>query len=657
MGRVKVEYVEGITATTEDSATGANKEQLVLGEYSENKTVTQKVVATAELGYEIVTARGLAGVNTMNMTIASDKKSATANANVNFQGSTDFTYTLTTKTVPIALIHVTGSNISAYAESRQFQTGLIPLTINEDYVAEYNGWIYEVTVTADEGYIIDIAEYVKENGSDGFMVISEDGKTATASRVVNSSHPFDCNIGTIPTEPSEPMGILRVNGSNITATGEDITDGGDIPIDIELNTDIEVPINRSYKINVTADEGYLIDDAEYIKEIGSTGFMEISEDKKTATISRVVNEMNHFQCDIITSLKPVIIPAFIRVNGENATATIENTTASDGIKTPINLNEDIEVINGDEYKIVVTPNAEYKIDSLGYIKVNGAHDFGEVFHDGSYGWVTRVASETSKFVVYYDLIESQPPQDIAGFNYLYLVDREQLKSIANERFIGDEDLGQYIINVLELPFKLSSDEYGNETDIQLGNFRLKTRAIELLRDEIIIDFGEIVIPLEYNNSYDFINTETRLHVPYSRKIQLDMNYVVGQTIKVVYIIDLYTGDTTINVYSSLIDNIFHSETIEVGRDIPYITTFKGDKVNSISENKSLMNGLTKPFIEVVRNVPYQMSNPFNSDIIVQGSLFDVLGFIRVNSMKLKTTATINEKQRILMILKNGVEIK
>ena len=255
--------------------------------------------------------------------------------------------------------------------------------------------------------------------------------------------------------------------------------------------------------------------------------------------------------------------------------------------------------------------------------------------------------------------EVQPPaSNVSGFNHLYLVDKNTLKSLASERFTTGSnstiDLGNFIINVLELPFKLDDSLKGVESNIVLGHKLTNTKAVELIDDELIIDFGNINVPGKFNNSYDYMNTEIRLHVPFSNVINLEANYVVGYDINVKYIIDLYTGEGTINVSSSKINKVIHSENVKIGRNIPFIR-YNNDVVNSISSNSGVNNEILSPYIEVIRNKPYY--DAFDNEVVTYGQLKSVKGYASVNNIILNSSATQQEKNEIVNLLRNGVYIK
>lgn len=543
------------------------------------------------------------------------------------------------------------------------------MTFITDYF-EYNiekvlddSYEYIFTVYADEGFIITNCSYPSYFDSNLPATISADKSRATFT-ISNAPQYAQSGVKISPKVTlvsDNPMGNIRVEGSNITATGEDVSTGGDIPVEIGINVDNPVPSGKEYKVVVTADEGFIITYADYVKETGSNGMMVISSDGKTATATRLVNQNIDFTCSV--EVEASSLPEIILFNEtETLKVTAENLTTGDIINVPYNTN--VSVDGEVDYKITGVGVEGYEIVYASYTNYFGMTTQLTVKSDKTVEVVIKGSEYLQtgfRFDIEATTIEVQPPQKISGFNHLYLVDNEKLKELAGERFetVGTEiiDLGQYIINVMELPFSLNPSELGVETNIILGYKVMNTRTIELLNDEMIVDFGEIEIPSKYNNSYDFMNTIVRLHVPFSDTIDIDINYAINQTIRVVYIIDLYSGETTINIYSSLIDNIFHSVNTSMGRNIPFITSIKGEKIGGITDNRSLINGLMKPFVEVVRNLPYQIDNLFNSDISVQGTLLDVKGFVRVDDIILNSNATINEKQRITTIMKSGVFIK
>ena len=260
--------------------------------------------------------------------------------------------------------------------------------------------------------------------------------------------------------------------------------------------------------------------------------------------------------------------------------------------------------------------------------------------------------------------EPEPEKDVLGFNYVYRVDKEILRSIAGERFevyVGDGraeiiDLGEFILNVLELPFTISDDVLGEEKLVVLGNVTLETYATEILTDKLEVDLGTIDVPATYNNSYDYLNTTVTLHLPYVESIELEPDFVIGETVNVSYTINLYTGETTVNISSSK-NEIIISRQVQIGREIPFMKAQSHEMMFSSRGSFGIDNKITTAFIEVSRNVPYKIDNAFDDNVVDYVQLKDVDGYVTVNEIKLESSATFQEKQEIKNILRNGVVIK
>lgn len=318
-----------------------------------------------------------------------------------------------------------------------------------------------------------------------------------------------------------------------------------------------------------------------------------------------------------------------------------------------------------EYDVTVYAKDGFILDSVDFFDGRDFRSF-EVSDD------KKTAQETY-FNVYTDIgftivtivVQPDPPPEsdgVSGFNHLYMVDKIILRDISKERFVrqvgeNEIDLGEYIVNVLELPFSIGDKINGLETQITLGGRVIETKAVELLDDEIVIGLGEITIPSKYKNSYDYLNTNIYLHLPFIQKIELNVDYLINETITIQYIINLFTGDTSVIIKSTKLDGeIIHNESVKIGKNIPFINK-NGYVEGELQNNIGLNNQLYNPFIEVIRNRPYELTNYFNDDIFIKTNLLNEKGFMIVKNIMLNTDATLKEQDRIISILSNGIYIK
>lgn len=249
---------------------------------------------------------------------------------------------------------------------------------------------------------------------------------------------------------------------------------------------------------------------------------------------------------------------------------------------------------------------------------------------------------------------------IPPFNELYKVDSTILynlnkKLIANE-FIGVEtpSLSPYIINLLELPFKVNVSEISDSVKVGNVNFT-DVIANKINRDLIEINLGEITIPELTGNSYDYLNTDVFLHLPYSDKINIPLEYVISETISIKYLIDLYSGECNITLRSTKINNVFHNATIKIGRNIPFFHKQTDQILNQQNIQLPVNNDLTNAYIEILRNKP--IGNMFDSLVKDSSNMSDFTGYVVVDDIELITSANQDDREQIKSILRNGVYIK
>lgn len=254
--------------------------------------------------------------------------------------------------------------------------------------------------------------------------------------------------------------------------------------------------------------------------------------------------------------------------------------------------------------------------------------------------------------------------DSIPFNNVYLVDNRKLRSLMKEGLTfswGDpnnpktQDLSNFILGVLELPFPIEKNLVGDETPIIIADRKLKTTAKTIYTDEYTINIGSITIPAKYNNSYDYMNTTIRLHLPYMSVIELEAEYVIENTVSINYVINLYDGETTVNIHSDKVNKIIYSENINIGRNIPFINN-RTRKIGDLTNFGGTKNGVNTAFIEVIRNIPIEV-NLFNNEITKQSKLTEVKGFVTIDNIILNSSASLEEQIRIKNELGNGVYIK
>lgn len=254
------------------------------------------------------------------------------------------------------------------------------------------------------------------------------------------------------------------------------------------------------------------------------------------------------------------------------------------------------------------------------------------------------------------------PETLAG-NNVYLVDNDKLQKITKNRFefiAGSQqdtliDYGNYILSVLQLPLTVDSNLIIGSESVKLATHDTGVVCNKLSTDSLNCDLGTIVIPETFNSLLDFDNTTAILYLPMAQPINIDVEYVVGEEISIVYIIDVYTGKATINITSSKTGGVIIQKVVDMGIVIPH----NGDGGNLKNSNIELAgdNGVKTPYIEIVRSDAPLIDSVFAVPVIDEQVLNTQTGFITVENIDLNSKAIKSEKDEIINILNAGVIIK
>lgn len=234
--------------------------------------------------------------------------------------------------------------------------------------------------------------------------------------------------------------------------------------------------------------------------------------------------------------------------------------------------------------------------------------------------------------------EPEDPDLIDTLTAVYHPTIDEVKSLANEKYVSGMEnvpIRNYIYNLYTLPFDVSELD-GEKQNIKLGGGTLITESNILTKSILNVLVAEIPVPAKYNNAYDYIKTTCTLYLPYIDSIELDVERVIDKTITVEYVIDLYEGVATCNVYSE--DELLTSKLNEIGRKIPF---YQKTEVSSETPQigKVLNNSVKVPFIEVVRNIPYNNIGEYGYNIVEYTELNEVNGYVEVQKINLIGKAT------------------
>lgn len=400
----------------------------------------------------------------------------------------------------------------------------------------------------------------------------------------------------------------------------------------EIKTEYEK--NENITLEFTANNGYVFKGNNVSLTTSAINNVSVtySDDRKTITLTGVIigNLIVNVTADTVYTV--------------SITGTIKNCTCnySDG-----------EVITDDKPEIILTANNGYEFDGVFSLKYGAITTFFTLSDDKT--TLTKSISDGYNYVLNDVYVAVKKVEKIGEFTRLYNPVESELTELAKVRFQNDVDMGQYITTLFKIPFEIPTDLITEEKrNIVLGTLDTNVTANGLTTYNMVVNVGTITVPEKYENVYDYIDTECILNLPYFDKVYLSNEFVIGQTVRIEYIIDLYSGNATCNIYSSFTGGIVESTNGVICCNIPFVQKTNNSVVGLISNiNKNIID---TAYIEVIRNKPYNVETVFGAETIDFGVIGDYTGYIEVSDVVLNSSATNEEKNEITDLLKEGVTI-
>lgn len=215
----------------------------------------------------------------------------------------------------------------------------------------------------------------------------------------------------------------------------------------------------------------------------------------------------------------------------------------------------------------------------------------------------------------------------------------------------------YIIDFYNLPFNIDDIIHNTPTNIKYGKYDSKVQAKPVLKDRVRIDLGSIEIPLKYNNSYDYNINQVLLYLPLTEPVELDYKYIINSKINISYEIDLNNHKTNLVIKSSLLnDDIAYITNIDIIDSLLIINSKK--ERTDYKTRTTVYNHIKTPYIQIIRNTPYETDSYYSSVTGQEQTLFkNLTGYNELIDIDLKFKCNNLEKEELKNILKSGFKIE
>lgn len=310
-----------------------------------------------------------------------------------------------------------------------------------------------------------------------------------------------------------------------------------------------------------------------------------------------------------------------------------------------------DTIEEGSHTITLTANAGYVFNETGRITIGAS--FTDITPSGTNTQVIQFRATNNVIIT---MTANRQVEQLSSFNRLYHVTDSELSALSKVRYYTSDntrgDYGEYITNLYEIPFDISS-MLSESANIVLGWFTTNIPAQQIDGYKLELDLGVINCTMPYNNSYDYLNTKATLYIPYFEPIEIDSNSCINRTIHIKLFVDLYSGYGTLKVINDF-DEILANATNIVVNKIPFVQEKSGILLR---QDVLKFTDVFTPYIVVTNPIPYNKDSTFGYSDNVDKILNTCTGFVRADNIKFNTLATSSEISEIESLLNKGIYIR
>lgn len=313
----------------------------------------------------------------------------------------------------------------------------------------------------------------------------------------------------------------------------------------------------------------------------------------------------------------------------------------------------------------------------GYIfKANGTFKYNQqLLYSRPTATITANGTDTIKFPLPKDLdwekqsvitltlnaVKDELVEKTGGYLNMYLTNYQELGVLSHDILTTFGTNGvkvynevPYISNLHILPFAIPKDYQTEKTQVVVGNHTVSTTMTGINNNKLTVDLGTITVPKQFNNAYDFNDVKTRLVLPFTNNLDLDIKHTIGKTIHIKYNIDIPTGDTTVTLSED--GYTFLTKQINLSRKIPFITSATNqDQYAVVNAFKTIFDNKTLTAYLITEQYEPNLNNDYY-ETLEKGQLKDYNGNVKAHFTN-NINLPYDEYTLLNQQLESGVKIK
>lgn len=327
-------------------------------------------------------------------------------------------------------------------------------------------------------------------------------------------------------------------------------------------------------------------------------------------------------------------------------------------------------ITAETKEIILKANEGYIFKENGTIKYNQA-----LLYNRGTATITANGTDTIKFplpsnwdweqqsVITLTLkaVKDELVEQTGGYLNMYLTNYQELGVFSHDVLttFGTNGVNvynevPYISNLHILPIVIPKDYQTEKTQVVVGNHTVSTTMTGINNNKLTVDLGTITVTKQFNNAYDYNDVKTRLVLPFTNNLDLDIKHTIGKSIHIKYNIDIPTGDTTVTLSED--GYTFLTKQINLSRKIPFITSATNqDQYAVVNAFKTIFDNQTLTAYLITEQYEPNLNNDYY-ETLEKGQLKDYNGNVKAHFTN-NVNLPFDEYTLLNQQLESGVKIK
>ena len=208
----------------------------------------------------------------------------------------------------------------------------------------------------------------------------------------------------------------------------------------------------------------------------------------------------------------------------------------------------------------------------------------------------------------------------------------------------------FVNQVYRIPLNIPNDLLTPVNKVHSGKWNINVNTNQITQDHFSINFEPIKVTPHYKNANDYNSITVSLVIPFAKEIELNINDVMNNTIKITYNVDLLQGKTTIIVSNDT--GTIYTNQIDISTQLEFYGLYYDKTIGGL--NSTYINNVLQPYISISYHKP--ITNLISYSTNENGVLKDYNGFVRVSHGTLTGNMNDTEYDEIMNLLYGGIKI-